>query len=208
MSNVTIDTIYNDLYEQATTRTKKSLETLKEACDSQVSRKATDFTVATIGRISEEMGGVKEQAIRNKTGEHFRTLIEAYSTVHSVKMPKALSKDPLTWVNTIEDPRQRYEVLNMYAENKRLQNELNLLKASTVIDVDMRVSSAPQSDGIRLENKLNDVELRALTHFISESNLKHFDMKLGTNGRLLNSGGKAITKVGFIDAIEKLAIII
>jgi hypothetical protein len=207
MSNQVIEEIYNELYKKATTRTKSSLKLLKSACDSQVSRKAKDFTYATIGLITSELGGIKTQAIRNKTGKHFRNLIDAYSAVYSREKPKNLSDDPLSWLNQIEDAAIRYQVLDLFAENKRLRNELNLLKANTVIDIDMRVSSSPNPDSIMLENKLDDIELKALTHFISETNLKNFGWKLGTNGRLIDARGKSLTKVGFIDAIEKLATI-
>lgn len=208
MSNDTIQTIYECLFEQAGSRTKRSLEIIKEACESQVRRKVSDFSIATIGRISDEMGGVKAQAIRNKTGKHFRQLISAYETAYTQDIPKQTKADTSTWYNQIEDAPVRYQVLDLLAENKKLKNELNILKSVTTIEVDMRNQPREEQASHYLENKLTEVELRALTDFISEKRLADFGWSIGKNGRLLDAKGRPTTKVAFVDAIEKLATII
>jgi hypothetical protein len=207
MSNQTIETIYNELYEQATTRTKQSLEILKAACESQVNIKATDFTVATIGLLSDELGGIKAKAMRNKEGKHFKQLVEAYSAIYSPKVTKPTKKDPLDWISDIEDAGTRIKVYDLYAENKQLRNERNLLSAVKVVEVDMRLSSGSQSDQVRLENKLDHDELQALSHFISDRNLKSWAWTKGPNGELVDQTGRNATQKGFVDAIEKLLLI-
>lgn len=207
MTNKTIETIYNELYEQATTRSKKSLKIIKAACDSQVNIKATDFTIATIGLLSEELGGIKAKAMRNKEGKHFKQLVSAYSDRYSTKVTKPPKKDPLDWISDIEDAGTRIKVYDLYAENKRVRNERDLLKAVKVVDVDMRLSSESQSEQLMLGNKLDHDELQALSHFISEQNLKNWAWTKGKSGELLDASGRKATKPGFIDAIEKLLII-
>jgi hypothetical protein len=207
MSNQTIETIYNELYEQATTRTKKSLKILKAACDGQVKIKATDFTPATIGLLSEELGGIKAHAMRNKEGEHYKKLVKAYSDFYSSKVIKSIKKDPLDWISDIEDTGTRIKVYDLYAENKQLRNERNLLSAVKVVEVDMRLSSGSQSDQVKLENKLDHDELKALSHFISDRNLKNWAWTKGPNGELVDQTGRNATEKGFVDAIEKLLLI-
>ena len=208
MSNENIEEIYADLYEQLSTRPRKSLKIIKQACDSQVNIKATDFSYATIGRLSYELGGVDAHYINKKGGELHKRLINAYQANYS--LPKTKSnplRDPLIWVNEIEDAAIRFQVLNLVSENKRIQNELNLLKANTVLDVDLRVPTASKQVKPALENMLDHDELQALAHFISPQNLKNFGWEIGTNGRLIDkTGDKArnTTKIGFIDAIEKI----
>lgn len=208
MSNDNIQTLYESLSEQASSRTKRSLEIIKAACESQVRRKASDFSIAIIGRISEEMGGVKAQAIRNKTGEHFRLLISAYESTYTRDTPKQTKADTSNWYNQIEDASIRYQVLDLIAENRKLKNELNILKSVTTIEIDMRNQPREDQASYYLENELTDIELLALTDFISEQRLRDFGWSIGKNGRLLDSEGRPTTKVAFVDAIEKLTTII
>jgi hypothetical protein len=198
-----IDIIFDELCEQAkSNRVKNNLKLLKQACDIQLKNKSSDFSIATIGRISGGLGGVKTQSIRNNTGEAYRYLIAAYSAANPIKNIDKKHLDPMSWVGRIESPELRYKVFDLVANEKKLRNELNQLKAVTEIQIDLRKDQ--QKTDMRLENKLSNIELKALSNFISDSKLAENGFKIGSNGRLVNTSGKPITKPGFVDAIQKL----
>ncbi|WP_377111938.1 gamma-mobile-trio protein GmtX [Pseudoalteromonas sp. M58] len=198
-----VEVIFNELLNRAKSkRVKNNLEILKLACDSQIKNKSNDFSIATIGRISDSLGGIKAQSIRNKTGRLYQQLIIAYNAENPTDVIDKKLTEPMSWVGRIEDPELRYKILDLIASEKKLKNELNQLKAITEIEVDLR--SERGKSPMRIENSLSDVELKALSDFISDNKLADNGFKIGSNGRLVNSMGKPITKPGFIDAIQKL----
>lgn len=197
------DIIFEELLGNTqSNRVKNNLEILKRVCDSQLEIKSNDFSVATIGRISGSLGGVKTQSIRNETGKVYRELIAAYSSENPVKKINKKYTEPMSWVGKIEDPELRYKILDLVSNEKKLRNELNQLKAVTEVHVDMR--SKQDTSYMRIENKLSDLELKALSDFISDSRLTDNGWAIGSNGRLVDSNGKPVTKPGFVDAIQKL----
>jgi hypothetical protein len=73
------------LSETATTRTRKSLEIIHDVCRDQKRSGATDFSYATIARLSKKRGGVGERSIYNPTrsGKVYRTQIDAWARISS-----------------------------------------------------------------------------------------------------------------------------
>jgi hypothetical protein len=204
-----IEIIYQDLIEQSSDLIKAKLTILKEACESQVRGKSTDFSIATIGLISQDLGGVKTQTIRNKNknSKSYKALIGAYKARYSKPVPKNIKNDePIRLANCIEDTLTRLMVLDLIATNKKLQNELNLQKSNIMIELDHRKNSH-QEDSVAIENKLNKQELNALTSFISDHKLKNLGWKLGNNGRIVDAENRPVTKPFFIDAVNKLSLV-
>ncbi|WP_203219215.1 gamma-mobile-trio protein GmtX [Pseudoalteromonas sp. S16_S37] len=58
-----------------TTRTTNALTVLNAVLEQQSRITPLDFSMATIGRLSKELGGPSTQTIRNRTGKHFQQLI-------------------------------------------------------------------------------------------------------------------------------------
>lgn len=81
--------VYEAILNQLTnTRTKKSLEAIQEVCKEQHGAGASDFRIATIAKLGAKRGVPSAQTIRNKTGEHYRALIEAWQAVGEKKKRK------------------------------------------------------------------------------------------------------------------------
>lgn len=69
------DELFSKLYENASTRKKKTLELIHNACKKQSESDVNDFSFVTIARMIADDGGPSEQALRNKNGEDYRILI-------------------------------------------------------------------------------------------------------------------------------------
>ena len=207
--NNSIEVIYQDLIEGASNSVKAKLTILRDACESQVRGKSTDFSIATIGLISQDLGGIKTQTIRNKSrnSQKYQNLIAAYKARYSKPVPRQVKNDePINLANCIEDTRTRLMVLDLIATNKKLQNELNLLKNVQVIELDHR-KNVNLDDFLAIEDKLSREERKALISFTSDSKLKDIGWSVGKNGRLIDINGKPVTKPFFVDAINKLSVV-
>lgn len=202
-----LEQFYKELCEEISDTVKSNLSIIKKACDNQKLAKSSDFSIATIGKLSANMGGVKTQSIRNKNknADLYKKLISAYQDYcgsNVVKKAKEQSGDYR--VESIEDAETRIFVRDLLIANRKLQSELNILKNTNLIELDMRKSSHKSDASPALENVLSTHEIKALTHFMSENHLKDLGWKIGEMGRLLDSNGKPVTKPFFAEAIEKL----
>ena len=209
-SNENIESLYQELIQDVSETIQKKLKILRDACDSQVIGKSNDYTIATIGRISQSKSGVSAQTIRNKSkhGKRYRALIDAYSTYYSKPVPKKIdSNNPQYLASCIEDTQTRIMVYELLSKNKKLQNELNMLKSVTEIEIDFRKNTTKIEKPLKLKNQLTEQERAALLNFVSETKLKDLGWQTSTNGRLLEENGKPVTKPFFVDAINKLSLV-
>lgn len=202
-----LEQFYKELCEEVSDTVKNNLSIIKKACDNQKLAKSSDFSIATIGKLSANMGGVKTQSIRNKNknADLYKKLISAYQDYcgsNVVKKAKEQSGDYR--VESIEDAETRIFVRDLLIANRKLQSELNILKNTNLIELDMRKSSQKSDTPPALESVLSTHEIKALTHFMSENHLRDLGWKIGEMGRLLDSNGKPVTKPFFVEAIEKL----
>jgi hypothetical protein len=59
---------------------QRSLDLIYSICKELYQSGRSDFSVATIGRLSSQRGGPSIQAIRNKNGERYRSLVKAWTS--------------------------------------------------------------------------------------------------------------------------------
>lgn len=190
----------------------KNLDILHAVCQEQFERGSKDFTVATIGRLSEEKHGPATQSIRNKSGECYSALIACWArhTGGTVKrLPKPADTPLAAILEKIDDPAVRAVMGAVLAQNKKLLGEVNLLKnnANVVIDQRRIISSEHMSDEMSAVPSLNvftESEISALRHAISKELLEQEGWSVDQHGRLLNNKGRAIFKPGFATAILKV----
>ena len=97
---IDINTILEDLKRDKSERTQISLDKLNALLEKRFNTENKDFSIATIGRASKAEGGVGEVSIRNKSGEHFRLLIDAWAT----KAKTTMKKPPLAHSRKNETP--------------------------------------------------------------------------------------------------------
>ncbi|WP_018606532.1 gamma-mobile-trio protein GmtX [Uliginosibacterium gangwonense] len=73
------DELLEQLKANTTSRKAKNLDIIHAVCREQHERGSTDFSVATISKISQERGGPVTSTIHNKTGDDFKGLIRAWA---------------------------------------------------------------------------------------------------------------------------------
>jgi hypothetical protein len=207
------DELLEQLKAHATPRKAKNLDILHAVCREQHERGSTDFSVATISRISEEQGGPVKSTIHNKTGDDFKGLIKVWAdyTGGSTRKVRKISENPIYAVlDKIPDPAVRAVMGAVLAENKKLRGKVNLLTANTevVIDQSTKQSSCSNSrDVIQIipaSTGLTESEKEALRHAISDKLMQDEGWSEDDHGRILNDKKRAIYKVGYVMAIRKI----
>ena len=205
------DELFSKFYENASTRKKKTLELINNACKKQSESDIKDFSIGTIARMIADDGGPSEQALRNKNAEDYRVLISRWAEYYetTTKKPK---KEKRTTVNddilaSISEPTTKALVGMLMAENKKLKRENSLLKEQTTLTIDMRpvndrngnkdvVTDTPSSN-------LTDTEIDALRHAISNEFMNHRGWSTDKYGRVKENGIQ-VYKAGYITAIQKI----
>lgn len=207
------DQLLDQLKTSANVRKAKSLEILNSVCREQFERGSKDFSVATIGRLSEERGGPATQSIRNKTGVDFKALISVWATHTggSVKRQPKLSDNPFYAIlDKIPDPAVRAVVGTVLAENRKLKGEVNLLKRNVGVVIDqrpMQYASAAAQQALQILpafHGLTESEKAALQHALSDKLLQDEGWKVDESGRILNDRGRALFKPGFVTGLRKV----
>jgi hypothetical protein len=198
------------LKQNATSTTVKSIDIIHDVCKEQAKRGSSDFTIATIGRLSEEAHGPKTQAIRNKTGEKYQALIQSWAKFKkpiNVISNKVKEKD--AWVEDISDSRIKWLVMDLIAQNSKLTGQLQLAKEQANIHIDLRpaasnniMEDSPQSSIPK--STLLPTELAALSHAIDQERFKGNEWVVDSRGRVKDKEGNTIFKAGFVSAIEKI----
>jgi hypothetical protein len=204
--------VYDELCKDASRTVRSSLEKIKNACESQVNGNSKDFSYAVIGRISEANEGVTALTIgkSTKNGTAYRKLIDVYATVHSRPVGKKEPKGEaalLSRIKRMEDATARNLAFDLMQENRALKNELNILKGAKTIDIDLRTNKSQSSTPL-LDNVLDKRERESLNHFISQNNLKEYGWTISDSGAISDMNGRKLTRPGFVQAIEKLNIVV
>lgn len=203
-----INETYDTLFESAPPSVQKNLEILKQACELQVKFKNYDFSIATIGRTSKELGGVSTQTIRNKSnwGEKYREIISLYHASYGPQNKVQLrTQSTLTLANSIEDAATRIQVLDLLAENRKLKRELDIIRNFKVIDINHGNASLGDHTGNQASD-LTDVELSAISNFISETHLKDLGWEVDKRGRLVDASTmKSKSQPFFFNALQKVS---
>ncbi len=196
------DTYGRLMSEANDSRRKRSLEAINEACRLLHERHSSDFSYKTIITLGKDRGlpVPGEKSIVNKTGEHYRELIQAWKLLSLPKASKTKT-DPNDWIEHIQDPVLRMSV-------SLLAKELRALKAKESRKA--KHSGAPiilgSATGQAVSSRplLNDAELAALKAAIDPASLGLVGLSIGIRGELVDLKGKTIHKPGFRDAIEKV----
>jgi len=205
------DELFSKLYENASTRKKKTLEIINNACKMQAESGTKDFSIGTIARLIANHGGPSEQALRNKNAEDYRALINLWAdycntTTKKPKKEKAptLNDDILA---NVSDPTTRALVGMLISENKKLKRENSLLKEQTTLTIDMRPVNDINSnkDVVIVDSSydLTDSQIDALRNAISSEFMEHQGWTTDKFGRVKESGIQ-VYKAGYVTAIKKV----
>ena len=200
----------NDVYQVIygslkSARSKKSLEALQQVCQEHFDSGAVDFKISTIAKLGTNRGVPSAQTIRNKTGEHYRALLDTWEKLgESRRLDKTKHLIPAgkyDWVDAITDPTLRYLALDMIAQVRRLTSENRQLASLKTLEIDFRRSSESV-----IEKKLPvfmDHELDALKAAIDEKFLEKQGWVKGDRGCIKDAQGKVVFKNGWINGACK-----
>ncbi|WNC89444.1 gamma-mobile-trio protein GmtX [Paraburkholderia sp. FT54] len=214
-SNLSPEEVLAALQQDATKRTRQSLELIHTLCKEQYEAGNLDFSVATIGRLSAARGGPSTGAIHNSTGEHYRALLKAWANhangatrKPAVRPEPGVADDVLAM---IPDASVRALVGSFLAENRKLRAENTLLKSQAQVVIDRRPKSAmsesTSQSGVQVLPALSTLlplEVDALRHALSEELLAKMGWRVDAKTGRVSKDGHAIFRAGFATAIKKV----
>jgi len=219
-TEIDISLILQGLKAGKVQRTQESLDKLNTLLESRFKEGLVDYSIATIGRISKAENGVGTVSIRNKSGEHFRLLIDAWATKAKTTMkkpplPQSRKNDTPTdmeLLKRLDDPAMRAVFGQIVAEKNKLKAENRILKQTTQLTIDMRPNSIKgtcQSDDKveilpALHNVLLNADIEALKDAINEVKIQQRGWTVTKYGAVKDENDRPLFKNGFVLAIQKV----
>ncbi|WP_235040586.1 gamma-mobile-trio protein GmtX [Vreelandella profundi] len=215
--NIDIDAVLETLKDGKTAKTQASLDKLSKTLKHYYESGARDFSVTTIGRVSEENGGVGYQSIRATANKHYRDLIEAWA----VKAQTTTKKPPMgpakktgqdyQLLERIDDTAVRALFGQIIRERDRYKSEASMLKNQTKIIIDKRPTAftESQTEGSvdwlpSLKRICSDNEIKALQTISSEEWLEKLGFQANSLGQVKDEYGMEILPRGFLTGLKKI----
>ncbi|MCU4548659.1 hypothetical protein GUK58_05495 [Acinetobacter pittii] len=206
-----------ELQNGKSSRVVQSLKKLNELLETLFLEGNRNFSIAHIGRLSKASGGVSEISIRNKSGEHYRHLIEFWKNKAELKV----SMDPISDLNkfadkeidiinkNIENIAARNYIYTIIAERNKLRKVVKtqekIIKANVTITSKDLWSNIPISSPEEKSFKLDLMEINVLKDSIEfQYNLVRKFWEIMNDGSVLDEHGDQIYKAGYIDVIKKI----
>lgn len=216
MSAIHPDDVLNAVKARARPQKQRNLDILHQVCAELHRLSSRDFSLATIGRLSEERGGPARCTLYNAQAADFRALIRAWADyagegrAKRVAAQRPLAEEDL--LRKVEDPALRALLGAIVAERNRLRAEVTTLRAHANIVIDRRVlpgevSVAPDSHVLQIlpaAAQLLPIEHEALEKAISPEFLEGEGWREGPNGEILNAKGRKLFDLGFATALRKM----
>jgi len=212
---VELDQLLMTLKAGARPQKQHNLEIMHQVCAQLHQLGSKDFSLATVGKMSEERGGLSKRALYNTTSDDFKVLIRAWAGVVSEKTSKSKPRESNTSDNEllrkISDPALRALLGGIIAERDRLRGEVKVLKEHANVVIDKRVLPGhahvtPKGQVVQIleGTGLSDTEKKALAQAVSPEFLQQEGWTQGENGEIFNSRGRRLFEIGFANAIRKL----
>lgn len=200
------------LSKGARAQVQRTLRRLHEICRSQWQSGSRDLSLATIGRMAEEQGLIKGRILYNASSRDYKELIQAWSAYAGPPVappPKTLASHG--YLMRIDDPAIRSIMQAIIAERDILKAQLNQVKSSTVMKVDVRplgativADSKGQTTAIlEMAAQLTEPEREALRNAISPEVLKGEGWHEGKFGEI-KKGNRVVFLHGFATAIRRI----
>ena len=206
--SVNQEALLEAMCENATPRKAQSLRLIHAICREQHERGSVDFSIATIGKVSAERGGPSAAAIRNKPGEDYRALMQAWAKAVNGRSKKPAKEKPSSFADGmlegITDPVLMVRVKLLLAENAALRGQLlaarHLANQVSVLDLS-HDSSEPKP--VLEKFHLTYQEVVALEAAVSPATLSHWGWVSDESGRVTTTSGQPVFRAGFVSAIKK-----
>jgi hypothetical protein len=216
MSTIHPDDVLKALKEGARPQKQRNFDVIHEVCAELHRLGSRDFSLATVGRISEQRRGVARSTLYNKASSDFRTLIQAWAVYAGEVKPKfAGTPKPVPEEDLllrIEDAALLALIGVIVAERNRLRAEINTLRSHANIVIDRRIlpggfKATPDGHIVQVltaTEGLLPFERETLEKAISPQFLEQESWREGPDGEIRNAKGRKLFEVGFTTAIRKL----
>lgn len=207
MAQTLAEQLLDQLCSGAHPRTEASLRLIYAICQEQADRGSTDFSVATIGKLSVERGGPSPGAIRNKTGEKYRVLIAACADArqgHKRKRHPRPADETDEILEGITDPVLRTRIGLMLAELRALRGQVLALRKIAAERAVIEIGpSAPPQGTKQPHSKLSEQQRRTLRDAVGEKTLSHWGWVVDKSGRVVvEDTGQIVFGSGYVPAIN------
>lgn len=192
----------------------KNLKLVHEGCRRQNERNSRDFSFKTIGKYTEEQGGLSWRSIYNTVD--YKKLIEAWQAYAGPAdpSPRTHKQPPVAqaFLARIEDPAIRSIMEGVIIERDKLRGENNLLRTLPRGIIDKRplgatiayTEDAKSVAILSVGARLTETERSALNKAIDANVLADNGWVEGSHGEILNERGRMIFEVGYAIAIRKV----
>lgn len=190
--------VLNKLKTDVSPKTKETLDAIFEICMEQRERGVEDYSIATIARLGQKRGVPKAQSIRNKSGENYRALLNAFTSSAPVKTNQPISKNEEDWIEEITNPKHKL-LVRIMASELRMANQ----KLKEMVPPNLRIDVYDHKSQPEPLCKLEELERRALEYLISDKFQIKWQFRPTEYGEYENERGEIIFKAGTLSAIKK-----
>ena len=198
------------LCNDAHPRKQQSLRLIYKLCEEQNDRGSSDFSIATIGRLSAAVGGPSAAAIRNKTGDDYKALIKIYAEAVGGKAKKVTAGKGSILDEILEgvsDPVLRTRIGILLAELESARGQVTALRhlagQTAVLHLDAP-EVVPPDVVVPCAIELSKQERNALERAIAPPTLEHWGWVAEANGRVKTDAGQVVYPAGYLTAIQKV----
>lgn len=192
-----------------------SLKRLHTICRHQYASGSNDFSISTVGRLCAKNGLFNEKTLYNSTSIDYKTLIEAWRAFAGETRPNnniEITVDK--FYSRISDPALRSVIQSLEHERNKLKAQINILKSSIVIGLDLKDSHfglALKNSRFQLDQKsghlplsLTASEIEALEYVVSKRFQEDNNLIETEFGELQSINGRVVFQTGFTVAIRKV----
>jgi hypothetical protein len=164
-------------------------------------------------RFPDASQSLSEQTVRNNraNGNPYQALYRKWEDIaeHVLRISRAgpvraagaiLAESD---IRKIEDVTLRHQVFLLFAQNRSLHNQINIMKQAAT-DVPMQVAGSTLAIG-GADLVLTDGEVDAVRDFIDPRKLRARHLAKTNDGGLSTRDGRSIADPGFVAALEKIA---
>lgn len=201
-----------NLKDGKSNKTKESLDKLNDILKAYIEDGRHDFAYTTVGRISEDRGGVGYSSIRATQNTHYRQLIDAWSTQVLAKNKKPVEikqkGQDYQLLKLIDDISIRAHLSQIIRERDIYKREVDEMKRQWTEEIDLRPVPASTRSEIDVLPSLKGVctvnEIKALKYACSKQLLEDKKWREADLGQIVDSLGDEVFPRGFLLGLRKL----
>ena len=213
-TNIHPDAVFEALLAKPSrSNVKRTLNALHDICREHHAVGGRDFSIAGIGRKTDEAGLIGYRSLYNPASQIYRDLIQAWAAYAGPSISKpAKTLASHEYLLKIHDPAIRTIMQGIIAERDSLKTQMNLIKGSTLGIINRRpigatIVSNPEAGPTAIlmpAAQLNEIEREALKAAISPEFLKDQEWLEGARGEIKTANGRPLFKLGFTSAIRRI----